>query len=427
MTGNTDTADRSRWRRIIPVAFLMYTIAYMDRLNIGFAFSGIEKSLHTTAAIAGLAGGIFFFGYLFLQIPGGYIASKVSSKKFVLVSLLVWGVFAILSGLAQNATELLIVRFLLGVAEGGVWPATLVLLSRWFPQEERARANMYWMLCLPFAAIVMAPISGWIVANMSWRYLFIFEGIPPFLWAIVWWLLVEDSPQQAKFVSASERAYLEKAFAQDAKSIQPVATNWKASFTNPQVWLLVMVYFLVQVGFYGFALWLPVVLKGITKSGFTQVGLLTTLPFLVAALFMWLNAKHSDKTGERKLHTAIPLVLGGVALLLSAVTNSMPFVAVIFLILTEGFLLPYIGVFWTLPALLIGDEAIGASMGLINGVGNLGGFFGPFIVGDLITATNSTMAGMLVMTAVLILAGLIILSVKVGAKSQAQVGSSLTR
>ncbi|NMP21400.1 MFS transporter [Sulfobacillus harzensis] len=396
---------RVRWRRIVPIAFLMYTIAYMDRINVGFGFSGMEKSLHISAAIAGLAGGIFFFGYLFLQVPGGWFASRISAKKFVFYALLVWGVFAILTGLVSNEAELLIVRFLLGVAEGGVWPATLILLARWFPIEERARANMYWMFCLPVAAIIMAPISGAIVAHMSWRYLFIFEGIPPFIWAAIWWWTVDDSPETAKFISPEERDYLRAKFAEDTSRYQPSANNWRAAFSNGRIWLLVAVYFLVQVGFYGFSLWLPTVIKDVTKTGFTATGLLTALPYVAAVIFMWINANHSDRTLERRAQTALPLIFGGIMLILSALTTQIIFLSVIFLILTEGFMLPYVGVFWTLPPLIVAEDALGPTNGLINGIGNLGGFFGPYVVGALITATGTTFAGLVFLTIALLVAG----------------------
>jgi len=200
MATQTVSVPKKRWIRIIPAAFLMYTIAFMDRVNIGFGIPGIEKSLGVNATIAGLASGIFFVGYVLLQIPGGQWAMKWSAKKFVLFSLIAWGIFAILTGLAQNATQLLITRFLLGVAEGGVWPATLVLLARWFPMEERARANSYWMFCLPVASIIASPISGWILTWADWRTLFILEGIPPLIWALVWWFTVDDSPDRAKWI-----------------------------------------------------------------------------------------------------------------------------------------------------------------------------------------------------------------------------------
>src|SRR2546423_14833944 len=206
---------KKRWIHIIPAAFLMYTIAFMDRVNIGFAIPGIEKSLAVSATIAGLASGIFFVGYVLLQIPGGQLAMKWSAKRFVLFSLIAWGICAILTGLAQNATQLLIVRFLLGVAEGGVWPATLVLLARWFPLEERARANSYWMFCIPVSSIVMAPISGWILSWADWHTLLILEGIPPLLWAVIWWLVIADEPEKASWLAPAERSYLAEQFASE--------------------------------------------------------------------------------------------------------------------------------------------------------------------------------------------------------------------
>ena len=157
------TIPNKRWVRIIPIALLMYTIAFIDRNNVSFGFSGMEKTLGFGATISGLVGGIFFIGYLFLQIPGGHIAAKFSAKKFVFWTLIIWGITAFCTGFVQNLGELLTLRFLLGVCEGGVWPATLILLSKWFPLNERARANSYWMMCIPLASIIMSPLSGWIL------------------------------------------------------------------------------------------------------------------------------------------------------------------------------------------------------------------------------------------------------------------------
>lgn len=418
------SVPRQRWTRIIPVAFLMYTIAFMDRINVGFGFSGMEKSLHINATVAGLAGGIFFFGYLFLQIPGGHLATKWSAKKFVLGALMVWGVFAILTGLVQNTTELLIVRFLLGVAEGGVWPATLVLLAKWFPLEERARANSYWMFCLPVAAIVISPISGWILTFSTWHTLFILEGIPPFLWALIWWLFVDESPDTAKWISPAEREYLHQKFEQDRKAVKPEAGgSWAAGLKNSKIWRLVLVYFLVQVGFYGIALWMPTMIQGLTKQGFGIVGLVSALPYVAAVIGLYLNANHSDKTGERNRHVAIPLIAGGVALLLSGLLGTpSPLVGILFLILAEGFMLPYVGVFWTLPPMLLDSVSTGPAMGLINALGNLGGFFGPFLVGFLITATGSDLFGIVMMFVALVVAGVIVL----GFQHQGQVPAAAT-
>ncbi len=418
------SAPRQRWARIIPVAFLMYTISFMDRINIGFGFSGMEKTLGISATVAGLAGGIFFFGYLFLQIPGGYLGIHWSAKKFVTIALLVWGIFAVLTGAVQNETELLLVRFFLGVAEGGVWPATLALLAKWFPLDERARANSYWMFCLPVAAIIMSPAAGFILAHLSWRWLFFFEGFPAFIWAGVWWLFVDESPETARWISPEEREYLRQRFAEDAQNIRPMATNWRQAFANGQVWLLVIVYFLALIGLYGVSLWLPTILKNLSSLGPVGVGLLGTLPYVVSVLALWLNSRHSDATQERKLHIAVPLVVAGIALLLSAIIGrSSPLWAIVFISLTEAGVMAFLGVFWTLPPMIVGTDALGASMGLINGLGNLGGFVGPFVVGYLLTVThNNIVAGLTFMTITLVLGGLLILRVRY-ARSSASIPS----
>jgi sugar phosphate permease len=411
MADQAVSVPRQRWVRIIPIAFLMYTIAFMDRINIGFGIPGIEKSLGASATIAGLASGIFFFGYLFLQIPGGHWAITWSAKKFVMISLIVWGIFAILTGLAQNTVQLLIIRFILGVAEGGVWPATLVLLANWFPLQERARANSYWMFCLPVASIIMAPISGWILTWSDWRTLFIVEGIPPLIWAILWWLMVDDSPDKARWISPEERAYLDEKFAEDRRNALPQEQgSWKEGLKHGKVWWLVVVYFLIQVGFYGVTLWLPVMVKNLTKQGFGLVGIISALPFVAAVIGLYLNANHSDRTGERKLHVAIPLIIGGIMLLLSGLLGpGSALLGIIFLILTEGFVLPYVGVFWTLPPLFLGGESLGSGMGLINALGNLGGFVGPFLVGYLIDATGSSLPGIVLLCLCLVAAGIMVI------------------
>ncbi len=409
MATQAGSVPQQRWVRIIPVAFLMYTIAFMDRINIGFGIPGMEKSLGFGAEVAGLASGIFFFGYMFLQIPGGHLAVKWSGRKFVTISLVAWGIFAVLTGLVQNTAELLIVRFLLGVAEGGVWPATLVLLANWFPHDERARANSYWMFCLPIAAIIMSPISGWILTWTDWRTLFILEGIPPLVWALVWWFAVADTPDDAKWLSPAERAYLDSKFAEDQRNEPAVheRASWSDALKDGKVWWLVIVYFLIQVGFYGVSLWLPVMVKGLTKSGFGLVGILAALPYIAAVIGLYLNANHSDRTGERKFHVAIPLIIGGIALLLSGLLGPRSaLLGMIFLILTEGFMLPYVGVFWTLPPLFLHKETVGSGMGLINALGNLGGFVGPFLVGFFISATGSILTGIVVLCIALVVAGL---------------------
>ncbi|QSO53531.1 MFS transporter [Alicyclobacillus curvatus] len=401
-----------RWSRIIPVALLMYTIAFIDRNNVSFAFKGMEQALGFGATISGLVGGLFFVGYLFLQIPGGHIAAKFSAKKFVFWALIIWGIVAFCTGFVQNLWELLTLRFLLGVCEGGVWPATLILLSKWFPLNERARANSYWMMCIPLASIIMSPLSGWILHVSSWRYLFFVEGAFPWIWAIIWWLFIDDDPESSKWVSEAERNYILTTLESDRQAAgNSEKANYKAAFSDGKVWLLVLYYFLMQIGFYGFSLWLPTLVKSIAKTGNVGTGFLSALPWIAALIGLYINSTHSDKSGERKLHAASVTFVGAICLFVSTLFGQGHAVwAMVFVVLAEGFMFAYNGVFWAIPPLLLPKETLGGGMGLINGIGNLGGFFGPFIVGYLIQTTGgSFFSGIVFLTIVLLLAGVVIL------------------
>lgn len=402
-----------RWTRIIPVALLMYTIAFIDRNNVSFAFSGMEKSLAFGATVSGLVAGIFFIGYLFLQIPGGHIAARGSAKKFVFFALIIWGICAFVTGFSQNLAELLTLRFLLGVCEGGVWPATLILLSKWFPLNERARANSYWMMCIPLASIIMSPVSGYILHISNWRYLFFIEGAFPWVWAIIWWFIISDDPNEAKWISAEERDYINKALATDQKTVSTEATSYSAAFKNGNVWILVLYYFLMQIGFYGFSLWLPTIIKTIAHTGNVDTGLLSALPWVAALIGLYINSKHSDRSGERKRHASIPVFIGAILLLGSVlVGKNSPVLSLLLTIFAMGFIFAYNGVFWTIPAVILPKKTLGGGMGLINGIGNLGGFFGPFIVGYLIQSTGNFLAGVIFLFVCLVVAGIVILTVR---------------
>jgi MFS family permease len=289
-----------RWLRIIPVAFLMYTIAFMDRINIGLAIPAMAKHLHFSPTLAGAAFGIFFWGYLILQIPGGHLAERWSAKRVVTILLVLWGICAILTGFVANTLQLLIVRFALGVFEGGVWPATLVLLAHWFPRQERARANNLWMLCLPVAAIVVSPISGWILSatHDNWHLLFWIEGIPPLVWAVVWWLLISDHPREASWISAGEREHLETALAAEP-SDRPELNTYGRAFLSPATWLMVLIYFFSTIRGYGISSFFPSLLEH-AGLAIGWVGVLTAVPFVAAVIGLVVLGHLSDRSMRRK-------------------------------------------------------------------------------------------------------------------------------
>ncbi len=413
MAVQTNSIPRRRWMRVIPIAFIMYTLAFVDRVNISFAIPGLEKDLGISPTMAGLAGGIFFFGYMFLQMPGGHWATVWSARKFVTIALIGWGICAMLSGLVHNAVELCIIRFLLGLAEGGVWPATLILLSRWFPLEERARANSYWLFCIPVASIVMSPVSGWLLTWADWRMLLVLEGLPPLTWALVWWLLMSDSPEQARWLAPEEKAYLAHKLSEEQKqqNILPDSRgNWRETIRDRRVWQLVLAHFLTLFGIYSINLWLPVMIMRMTGLNAGLTGLLATLPYLAALVGLYFNASHSDRTGERKKHIAIPYIVASAALLLSAlVGDASSEVGMLSLIIAEGFLLSTIGVFWTLPPLFLKKANVGTGIGFINALGNLGGFVGLLVVGYCFSLTRSSLPGILAISGALVAASITIL------------------
>ncbi len=418
----------ARWWRIVAVAFMLYAISFMDRINLGFGFTGMQKDLGFNATISGLVGSIFFVGYFLLQIPGGQIAQKWSAKWFILICMLIWGLCAAATGIVQNTAQLFAIRFLLGLAEGGVYPAMMVLLRSWFPASERGRALSYFILCVPLGSMFISPISGLILAVSSWRTMFIVEGLFPFVWALFWIWLIADSPAKARWLSAEERAYLEAEFQKETVSTPQRTGTLGEALRNSSVWLMVLIYFLLQIGQYGIGLWLPTVVKAISGGNSVLVGFITALPWLAGGIGLVINGRHSDKTGERKFHVGSVVIIGGIFLLISTLlgkNNAIP--SIIALILAVGFFQAYNGVVWAIPAELVDASILGVVAGLINGVGTLGGgFIGPLVVGYLITQTGNILAGEIFLVIALILAGLLIsmLKLQTGKRSRETLSSS---
>ena len=406
-------AGRKRWTRLIPVAIIVYIISFMDRTNIGFAFDGMGKDLHLDSAAKGLAGGIFFIGYLVMQIPGGHLAERWSAKKFVGIMILIWGVFAFAAGLVQNYTQLLIVRFLLGVAEGGIWPAILVLISHWFPARERARAYGFWMMNIAISSIITAPLSGWILTWGDWRTLFFIEGAFPFVVAApIWWWLVADRPSQASWVSRDECEYIETSLARENAGAPPSA-GYREVFRNSVVWRLVLVYFFIQVGFYGLNLWLPHLVKDTIGGSYLVVGAITAIPYVFAIAGLWINARSADRTGRYSIHVLVSLVIGAVALLLSVAFGSIVALSVFLVSIAMAGALAYDGPFWASASRAVPVALAGGAMGLINALGNLGGFVGPTVGGFLQDVSGGSFLSTAVVLAVaLVLGGLIMLTLR---------------
>lgn len=371
----------SKWFKIIPVAFVMYMLAYMDRINIGILIPYMQKDLNLTSSVAGDIAGIFFWGYLILQIPGGILATKWSARKFIFFILMIlWGIAAIATGLVQTEGQLKVVRFLLGVAEGGVWPAVLVLLASWFTQKERARANAFWMACLPVSAMLMAPLSGMLLAHFNWHQVLIIEGIPPLIWALVWFYAVKDRPSEANWMNQAEKQKLLEDLAEEQKKKKVRSEGFGAAFKkNGKVWGLVIMYLFWMTGFYGYTLWVPsVVKKTFTKDPVTM-GWLTAIPFSCALIGMLLNSYWSDRRMNRIQHAAVPLLIGALTMVAGQFVSD-PVLQMVLLSITAICVYAPYGPLWAIPTAIVPAGIAGAALGLQNAIGNLGGYYGPKVV-----------------------------------------------
>jgi sugar phosphate permease len=382
------TVPQQRWLRIIPVALIMYTIAYVDRTNISLALdpklSSMMQSLGMDDTTRGNAPWVFFWGYLLLQVPGGYLATRWSPRKLVSILLVLWGACAVGCGLVNTVGQFKLMRFLLGVAESGVFPATLVLVANWFPRQERARANAYWILCQPLAVAGTAPVTCALLDVWDWRSALILEGLLPIIWLPIWWWGIRDHPREAKWISVEEREFLESSLAREASELQPAQSGsvwpaFKQRTVLAALAVMLPIYFLQNCAAYGCNAFLSEALKAPGKN-FTpfETGLLYAVPYLVAAVVMILTSRHSDKTQERRGHVAFVYTLAGCCLIASVLTSRYSFW------LAYGFLCfaiqgPFAGLapFWAIPAETMPRIVVGTVMGLVNAIGNIGGWVGP--------------------------------------------------
>jgi MFS family permease len=398
---------QQRWLRIIPVATIMYAIAFINRTNVSQALPSMSRDLHMNSLQAGAVAGIFFWGYLLLQVPGGYLASRWSTKQFVSILLVVWGCCAAGCGLVRTWQQLWVMRLLLGVAEGGMYPATLVLLSHWFPRKERARANAWFSVALPLSLVISAPLSGWLLDRWNWRVMLVAEGALPLLWVLLWRAIIYDYPRQAPWISPEECEHLGSTFQSEVRAREPVHNEvfWRALFGG-QVLLLALIKLLMLSGQLGYLFWLPSALEQAKNTSHLVAGILYAVPFIVGAVVLLLNSTHSDKTHERRSHVAIPMFIGGLAMFGGVFTyGRWPTVAFVFVCLAAIGAFAPLGPFWSMPTEWFSRKMAGSVAGFVNGIGNLGGFLGPILVGYLNKRTGSFLYGFGMLGAFMLIGG----------------------
>ena len=373
-----------RWWYLMPIIFITYSLAYLDRANYGFAAAaGIENDLGITKGTASLIGALFFLGYFFFQVPGAIYAVKRSVRKMIFFSLILWGLCATATGFVSNIPMLMAIRFTLGVVEAAVMPAMLIYISNWFTKTERSRANTFLILGNPVTVLWMSIVSGYLIQSFGWREMFIIEGLPAVLWAVCWWLLVRDKPADVSWLSGEEKRALQQAMDSEQGNIKPVR-NYGEALRSRNVIMLCAVHALWSIGVYGFMMWMPSILKSAAQMDIVSVGWLAAVPYLAAICLMLTVSWLSDKFQNRKLFVWPLLLVAAVAFFCSWLLGNQAFwVSYGLLVIAAACMYAPYGPFFALIPELLPRNVSGVSMGLINSFGALGAFLGAWLVGYL--------------------------------------------
>jgi sugar phosphate permease len=399
---------KKRWFRITPIVFITFSLAYVDRANFGFAAAGgMAEDLNITPSALSLLGALFFLGYFFFQIPGATYAANKSIKKLIFWSCILWGALASATGLIDDVNILYIIRFLLGVVEAAIWPALIILLSRWFTKAERSKANTFLILGNPITIIWMSVLSGYLMESVGWRGMFIVEGAPAILWAFCWWFLVDDKPNNANWMSKTEKRDFEEQLNQEQEHIKPIK-NYAEAFKSKTCILLCLQYAFWSLGAYGFIMWLPTIINSAPNANIVMTGWLSTIPYMIAIISMFVASYFSDKTLNRKKFIWPFLLVAAIAFGGSYLLGTSHFWMSFGLLIVAGAAIytPYAPFFTALTEIFPKNVSAGA-IALINSFGALGSFGGAYLVGHLNDVTKGFGASYILMSSSLLLAALL--------------------
>ena len=410
-------AIRKATYRLIPFLCLAYMVNFLDRVNVGFAALHMNADLGFSPAVFGFGAGIFFLGYIAFEIPSNLALQRFGARIWIARIMISWGLIACTMALVQGETSFYVLRLLLGIAEAGFFPGIILYLTYWFPAAERARIVALFMAAVPLATVFGGPISGALLqmhgfAGLTgWQWLFIIEGAPAVILGVLALIVLTDKPDKAEWLSEHERHALTETLAREAANTKTIGyTDLGQALTRPRVLALGLLYFFIVTGLYGIGFWMPQVIATFGLDAL-HVGFLTAIPYLFAAVAMVLWGRHSDRTGERRWHIALPLLLAACAFAWSAYSGPLLPTMIALTLATLGFYAAF-GPFWSLPTALLTGTGAAAGIALVNSMGNAAGFTGPYIVGLLKQATGSFSAALLFLAFALALGGLMALSFK---------------
>jgi D-galactonate transporter len=404
--------------RLLPFLILCYVVAYLDRVNVGFARLQMLSDLGFSETVYGLGAGMFFIGYFFFEVPSNLLLHRVGARLWIGRIMITWGLVSASFMFIKTPASFYILRFILGIAEAGFFPGIILYLTYWYPSDRRARMVAMFMAAPPLAGIFGGPLSGWIMESFAgksgmdgWQWLFVLEAIPAIVVGLLVLIYLDNGIRSAKWLTDDEKTLLEARIAQDRGAVADHGSLAEV-FQDRRVWLLCLIYFCCVMGHYGLTFWMPVLVQTAGVTGTFRIGVFTAIPYSAAVIAMVLLGASADRQRERRWHAATPMTIGAIFLSLSAIAGTNTVAAMICLTIAAAGVLSSAALFWSLPTAFLGGVSAAAGIAAINSVGNLAGFVSPFVVAWLKDLTNSTEAGMFAVSAVLIVGALAILTIE---------------
>lgn len=413
--------------RILPVLLLCYMAAYLDRVNIGFAKLSMLEDLQFSNTVYALGASVFFWGYFLFEVPSNLLLHRYGARFWIARIMLSWAIVSMAVAFTQplasffhveSSTMFYVLRFLLGICEAGFFPGVILYLNYWFPTHRQSRVMSGFLMALPVSLTLGGILSGWLMTSMDgwhgmagWQWMLLIEGVPSLVMAAIVFGCLCDNIDKAAWLSQQEKELLKANLKQDAHG---KVSRLKDAFFSPRVWLLVFILLIFNTGFYGLAFWMPSIIKSAGVTSSLEIGLLTAIPYGVAVIAMFLNARHSNRTGERRLHAAIPAFIGGCGLILSAAFAHDVVLSIVFLTVAASGVLSLMPIFWTLPGTVLSGVAAAAGIGMINAFGNLSGFTGSMITAVAENLTGDINNGTYVLGLCLFISGALVMAIPAG-------------
>ncbi|GLU33074.1 MFS transporter [Trinickia caryophylli] len=411
--GELDRLYRRVFWRLVPFLMLCYVVAYLDRVNVGFAKLQMSQQLAFSETVFGLGAGVFFFGYFLFELPSNLLMHKLGARMWIARIMITWGILSGLFVFVKTPTQFYVLRFLLGLAEAGFYPGVILYLTYWFPSHRRAKIVAVFMSAIPLSGIFGNPLSGWIMQTFEgthgfagWQWMFVIEALPAMAIGIATILYLDNGIGAAKWLGAREKSLLQAQIDAQPREADHDTRRLGAVFRDVRIWGMSLIYFCFVTGQYGLTFWMPTLVKSTGVSGAFAIGLISAIPFLVAIVVMNVLGHSADKHRERRWHLIVPAMAGAIGFVVAASYVHNTVVAVMFLSLAAGGVLSCAPLFWSLPTAFLSGTAAAAGIAVINSIGNLAGFASPYMIGYLKDATHSTRSGMYVLAAMLVLGAL---------------------